>query len=553
MQTLWDPWTPQRYNECYSMFLFLVLHATEEAQRMNADAIRFALSRYGHAPMQGNVDDDTVNLHVTLLKELKLKHQYLLPLELYATIGEPISGYPSTFVSPASGMPPPSGAWATPYGMPGYAPEFPAPWVPGMGNAPPPAPFYGTPYLQTAPLPGYVPHSSTNPTPMPFTTPSEHPSSQLHPDPTPLRSTATVIPEAPPASDIIVHPFLRVFDDSVNPLLRWNMHFRPDNSQLSIVDNAEDLSLSGGLAEPATSPALPFMELISPLLPSSITVHPSQGSNVVTCGDILTEIHKYMCKPVPRSLYDQQDSDTRKALSHAYYHNRRSTDPNVPGATMEPGLRWIDWLDSRTFFGGIVYKGILGDPPSNTFELRCISLEQINTVNGEDSSEPHEPTGIGSTNPAAASVVDESSGTSPPQEGGVSTQPDDPALPSLPLVRRSPSSASGSLKPDLSTNTLGMLIAPDGQRADRSHSRLDRITDDWDKGRADDARAHSDAGFNAPVFLPQPSATSSQLPATSTSRSDSELLLPSTSIEASDDQASFSSYETRRSLPTPRP
>lgn len=377
--------------------------------------------------------DDDRDLHIEFLKELKAKHLSLMPLELFSVIGEPLPTHLPTFVSPtlATGPPPSMGPWGNSYAgfppawgvQPGafygtpYAPNAPLPGWPGdIGATPTPAAYNGSPYVPAGPIPPGVPYSQASPTAAPFS-PALNPN-QPYPAPIPGQppeDNTRGVPsqhigqEVPGSRQHLEEELNKLksragtpsftgmtlgnsgsgdFDETttVNPLLsgsadhprlKWNMLFRPDNSQLTIINpQTHGPSLMERLSAPATSPSMSHLVLSSPLLPIPIEI---KQDGVVTCGDVLRQIHNFTYKPVPRRLYDQQDRGAKRALSQAYYHNRRSTDLSVPGGAMDPGMRWIDWLKSRVFFGGIVSDdSVLGLP--RAFKLLCITSEELNVM-----------------------------------------------------------------------------------------------------------------------------------------------------------------------------
>ncbi|TFK23772.1 hypothetical protein FA15DRAFT_670155 [Coprinopsis marcescibilis] len=152
-----------------------------------------------------------------------------------------------------------------------------------------------------------------------------------------------------PAGSIQVHPFLRL---SPVPMVDYDISLRAETAR------PRDHRISAAqwqhiLTQPATEPALPYMEIRSPSLPWCIAIYPSsKGSLVVTVADVLYGIYASLRTGVTRDEY-ALNPQLQPYVDAAYRHRCKNlADPVAIDTESKKGVKRIDFcLENNSFVG----------------------------------------------------------------------------------------------------------------------------------------------------------------------------------------------------------
>ena len=136
---------------------------------------------------------------------------------------------------------------------------------------------------------------------------------------------------------------------SSSPTIRYDFIDPPS----AMTSRREGLS-NRALSEPATSPPMQSLTLISPHLPWRITVTARNGS-FVTVFDVFDTVHRSLRTQVSSSefklLPTREDQDRASAAYQQRY--RRIRDPRAHDEEKRQGLRRIDFLMGQSNFRGL--------------------------------------------------------------------------------------------------------------------------------------------------------------------------------------------------------
>jgi hypothetical protein len=150
-----------------------------------------------------------------------------------------------------------------------------------------------------------------------------------------------------------MHPLLRY---SFTPTIHFNLLHHP-SSITTLPDHRPPALLT--FTEPATSPPLPSLTIISPPLPWSIIVHPQRPNKFVTVSDVLLALHRALSLPAAADYYDTPPPHDTWSRATAAFEHRVQTLPNWHAQEGErvQGVRRIDFLRGRTCFLGLSRMG----------------------------------------------------------------------------------------------------------------------------------------------------------------------------------------------------
>jgi hypothetical protein len=118
------------------------------------------------------------------------------------------------------------------------------------------------------------------------------------------------------------------------------------------------------------------IRIMSDVLPWVFNVRARDPAVGVTCGELIDSLAENFTRLSSSRDYESLPPRRRNQVSEAYTHNR-STAFGVPGGTLGPGMRRLDFLCKDTMFGGIVQDEVLlrrlcGDVLPCTFVLKCL-------------------------------------------------------------------------------------------------------------------------------------------------------------------------------------
>ncbi|KAG6907181.1 hypothetical protein DXG01_010052 [Tephrocybe rancida] len=165
----------------------------------------------------------------------------------------------------------------------------------------------------------------------------------------------------------------RSYDNTSEPHLKWDMLLPSSQCHSSSVD----ISWSELRDEPATTPPVPTLDVISESFPWTIKVLASDRSIGVTCGELVATLGLDFRRRVSRSAYDNLTPQMQNHVGASYWRRRRHAGASdVPDGTNEEGLLRLDFLGKDKMFGGIyedkdLAKHRLGGIPACAFVLRC--------------------------------------------------------------------------------------------------------------------------------------------------------------------------------------
>ncbi|KAF9449808.1 hypothetical protein P691DRAFT_666793 [Macrolepiota fuliginosa MF-IS2] len=110
------------------------------------------------------------------------------------------------------------------------------------------------------------------------------------------------------------------------------------------------------LSEPATSPPLPSLLIICPLVPGDILVRPREFPGPhVTVLDVLYYLYRYLRLAVSQEEYETQATGTTKAAVNSAYHARcgRVSGHQARATEEGKGVKKVDFLQGRNMFKGL--------------------------------------------------------------------------------------------------------------------------------------------------------------------------------------------------------
>ncbi|KAJ7590515.1 hypothetical protein C8J56DRAFT_535969 [Mycena floridula] len=139
-----------------------------------------------------------------------------------------------------------------------------------------------------------------------------------------------------PLAPTEIHPLLatQAFD--------WCLLFSPPSPQ-TIVHH---------LSDPATSPPLPSLEIISAFLPWRLRILP-QRQSYLTIGDVLSGIHYSLNLLVTKAEFDHESTDANRLITEAFVARCKLLDPQVQQREKSKGLKRVDFLQKNVSFLGL--------------------------------------------------------------------------------------------------------------------------------------------------------------------------------------------------------
>ncbi|KAG2008859.1 hypothetical protein CC2G_014245 [Coprinopsis cinerea AmutBmut pab1-1] len=168
---------------------------------------------------------------------------------------------------------------------------------------------------------------------------------------TPQSVTLGYLPLPPTYSGVFsIHPVLKY---STSPVLAFDISL-PTTSIQPRDPNVTPYVL----AQPATEPPLPFLEITAPGLPWKITIHPVNKNTpvpIVTVADVLHGIYASLRLPISQAEYNLIPSEqARSRINDAYrYRCKRLADPQAVERESKKGIKRIDFLTENTTFMGL--------------------------------------------------------------------------------------------------------------------------------------------------------------------------------------------------------
>ena len=151
--------------------------------------------------------------------------------------------------------------------------------------------------------------------------------------------------------------------------LKWNMLYPAIECQRS----SDQHPWSRGRHAPATWPRVTSLWLVSRGIPGPLEVNAADKELGVTCGDVISEISKYMTGGLTQQQHGAAPTERQRVLHHTYYHNRSTG----PGRHLPRHYIRLDWLGPDTLFGGCETTDWLADmlcgkPFPCVFELKMM-------------------------------------------------------------------------------------------------------------------------------------------------------------------------------------
>ncbi|KAJ7122760.1 hypothetical protein C8R44DRAFT_621220 [Mycena epipterygia] len=126
-------------------------------------------------------------------------------------------------------------------------------------------------------------------------------------------------------------------------------------------DPAYTVSLSPRvLAEPATTPCLPCVTIISDLFPWRISIHPSSSKPgaFVTVADVLHGLYRDFSRRLRREELESISVPFMTSLRQAFYSRcsrlARAVDPAAADSEARKGIGRIDFLLGSHIFSGLL-------------------------------------------------------------------------------------------------------------------------------------------------------------------------------------------------------
>ncbi|TFK70733.1 hypothetical protein BDN72DRAFT_856702 [Pluteus cervinus] len=222
-----------------------------------------------------------------------------------------------------------------------FTPPSIAPGLPG------PTPYR---HLQGVPMSLYAPPLPPSPPYAPYT-------HTVYPGTAPpapgIRSVPVVVAAAAPTPQL---PRLNpLIEASKLPILDFDVKYHPS----TIITSPNLRSGSGSFYprfdEPATTPPVPYMKLVSPYLGSkwAIRIQASPG-RFVTVNDVLYAIYKDVNLAIAKADIDVLSLRDQEKVVKAYGKRCNSIkDPKAASRERASGVRRVDFLNGRTSFVGL--------------------------------------------------------------------------------------------------------------------------------------------------------------------------------------------------------
>lgn len=177
-------------------------------------------------------------------------------------------------------------------------------------------------------------------------------------------------------ANLKINPLIQVYDENTgddSAHLLWNMLYPTSTVQRST--DPTHVSWFKGRDEPATFPRVSWLRIVSEITPWVIEVHARDKERGVTCGDVIDAIGYDFNKRTQKEDFQIYTALEQRELTNAYHWNR-SRNPGAPGGQLGSGMKRLDFLRSRTMFGGLelnerTVKRVCGEVLPCTFVLKC--------------------------------------------------------------------------------------------------------------------------------------------------------------------------------------
>ncbi|PFH49078.1 hypothetical protein AMATHDRAFT_5224 [Amanita thiersii Skay4041] len=182
-------------------------------------------------------------------------------------------------------------------------------------------------------------------------TPPSH--TTMLPGPTPYSLHPHSKAPLKPDSQIRLHPLLSF---STSPLSRYDLMDAP-----SMMTSHHVRISSRELAEPATSPPVQSMTIVSPHLLWKIRVAPrSTSKRFITVADVLNAIYENLRTNITGAEFAAlpTEKDMARATSAYKQRYRRQRDSRAYEEEKKKGMKRVDFLMGFTRFMGISYAGL---------------------------------------------------------------------------------------------------------------------------------------------------------------------------------------------------
>ncbi|EDR00405.1 uncharacterized protein LACBIDRAFT_295783 [Laccaria bicolor S238N-H82] len=148
-------------------------------------------------------------------------------------------------------------------------------------------------------------------------------------------------------SQVCIHPHLGL---SSVPAINYDVMDHPS----SILDHHHHHRISSrNLTEPATTPVLRKLSIVSEHLPWTISISASNGS-YVTVGDVLEGVYNALQKNITPGEYSSLSSHNKRRAAQAYEQRyRRHRSSQAYDLEKRGGMKRVDFLMGRTKFWGL--------------------------------------------------------------------------------------------------------------------------------------------------------------------------------------------------------